>query len=617
MHPYLPDLGELAAVVLTWGVGAVLLLAGRLVAGGRTAPEMRIGAGWGALCLLLTLWGVFVPVSLRLPATAFAAAAICSLLSPRYRLARVDSLTVAKMLVLTTPLWLVMAPIRPSQPDTFLNLLPNATYLVDYGRFPTIALPPSYSYLPSAPYNTQFLSFLGALVAPGYPASGMSLINVMLFLAAGLAIARALHDGEGEKARPLPWGAIALGMLLAVALNPGFVPRVDFTAFGEPALMVTALLSASLLVRAQGALVAGGRPSGLVALSLILAAMINSKQSGIGLGVALLAAAALAGAAERGLPWRRWLRFLALAALPAALLYAAWRYHVTRAGLAELMLLPPGAWHWAVLPQTVASVAWSIFEKPFYFAGVVIALAALPVALRRCGWTMTTRLLAVHAGLFVFYNAFLLLAYVMTFSGGMSAAAHSYFRYNTHLSLVLVLALAMAAREAGLGAILARHARRWTALALAAQLAAPIAFAQRLRFDLVMPQPLVWNLGVRVKPYLKDGDRLALLLPGDNGSVAAMLAGVLRDVPPRRRLDLWVRPTADSATLGEAARRGYELALVSCSADGLVGSPPGVAGLFAHDKAGWGVLAQWPYPAAAFRQRWQDILSWRPLCRKR
>ena len=617
MHAYLPRPGELLAVVITWGIGAVLLLAGKALAGGRTAPEICLAAGWGALCLLLTLWGVFLPVSLRLPAIAFAVAAPAFLLLPHCRMPRADLVSILRVLALTAPLWLVMAPIRPSQPDTFLNLLPNATYLVDYGRFPTSALPPSYSYLPSAPYDTQFLSFIGALVALGYPPSGMSLVNVMLFLGAGLAIARALRGGDGEEARPLPWGVIALGLLLAVAFNPGFVPRVDFTAFGEPAMMVTALLSAGLLVRAQGALADGGRPAGLAALSLILAATINAKQSAIGLVVALLAAAAAAGIAERGLPWRRWLGFLALASLPAGLIYAVWRYHVARAGLAELTLLPPAAWHWTVLPETLSSAARSAFEKPFYFGAVAIALAALPAALLRWGWTTTTRLLVLHAALFIFYNVFLVVAYVMTFSGVMSAAAHSYFRYNTHLSLVLVLALAMAARDAGIGAVFARYARRWAALALALQLAAPIAFTQRLRFDLVMPQPLVWDLAARLKPFLRDGDRLALLLPGDNGSVAAMLATVLRDVPPRRRLDLWITQTADEASLGEAARRGYPLALVSCSEGGMAGLPPAAAGLLAHDAGGWRKLADWPYPAAAFRQRWQDILSWRPLCRKR
>ena len=615
MHSYLPDPGALAAVAVTWGVGGLLLLAGGFLARGRAAPEVSIAAGWGALCLLLTFWGVFLPVGLRVPAAGFVAAALGALLLPRRRPSSGHLATLLRILLLTLPLWLVIAPIRPSQPDTFLNLLPNAVYLVDHGHFPTSALPPSYSYLPSAPYNTQFLAFLGALAMPGYPASGMSLLNVMLFLVAALAIARALADGNVGEARPLPWGVLALGMLLAALCNPGFVPRVDFTAFGEPALMVTALLSASLLVRAQARIAAGERPNGALPLALILAAMINAKQSGIGLVAALIAAAALVGAAQRRLPWRSWLRYLLVATLPAAAIYALWRWHVARAGLAELTLLPRAAWHWAVLPETALSAGREILEKPVYFGAVAIALGALPAALRRWGWTATTRLLALHAALFLFYNAFLLLAYVVTFSGGMSAAAHSYFRYNTHLALVLVLALAHLARDAGVGALLARRAHRWAAFAICLELAAPVAFAQRLRFDLVMPQPLVWDLATQVKPYLKDGDRLALLLPGDNGSVAAMLGSLLRDVPPRRRLDLLVRETADEASLAEAARQGYRLALVSCSEKGIAGLPSGVAGLLASEGGGWRVLARWAYPQAAFRQRWQHILAWRPLCR--
>jgi len=237
--------------------------------------------------------------------------------------------------------------------------------------------------------------------------------------------------------------------------------------------------------------------------------------------------------------------------------------------------------------------------------------------LRRQGWTPTTRLLAFHAAAFGLYNGFLLLTYIAAFPGEMSGAAHSYFRYSTHLSLVLVLALALVARDAGAGMWLARRHRRWTAvLVIAVMLLGPVAFAKRLRFDLAMPQPLVWDLAQGVKPYLKDDDRLALLLPGDNDSVATMLAGVLRDVPPRRRgLDLLRRHTADSVTLDEAARLGYGLALISCTPDGLIGLPPGVAALVAHGAEGWHKLAIWPYPANTTQSRWQSILSWEPLCR--
>lgn len=587
MHDDLPSLAALADVAITWGIGGVLLLAGGVLASRKAAPEFRFGAGWGGLCVLLTIWGVFLPVSLRVPAIAFAVLALAGL-----RMPAAEWRTIFRLMVVALPLWLVMAPIRPSQPDTFLNLLPNAVYLVDYGRFPTDALPPSFSFLPAAPYNTQFLAFLGGLIDPGYPAAGMSLVNVLLYLVGGLAIARVLADGTAAAETPLPWSLVALGPVLAVALNPGFVPRIDFAGYGEPALAVTALLAA--LVFARGRAGAG----------LILAAAVNAKQSGIGLVAALLGAAAFLCWIETGLRGA-WVRRLALSAAPAALLYGVWRWHVGHAGVAELTVLPFGQWHWELLPQILAGMVEEAIGKPVYFGAVAIALAVWPMLLRRQGWTLATRLLAFHAALFVLYNLFLILAYLGQFSETMSAAAHSYFRYCTHLSLVLVAALALAARDFGLGAFLKRHARPAAAAVLAVALIGPLGFAPRLRFDLAMPQPLVWNLAAAAKPNLADDDRLALVLPGDNGSVATMLSGVLRDVRPRRpRLEL----TA-VASLDEAARRGFVKALVSCTAER-------DAAFLTRDGAGWHRVAAWPYPADMTRRRWQHILSWEPLCRK-
>jgi len=199
----------------------------------------------------------------------------------------------------------------------------------------------------------------------------------------------------------------------------------------------------------------------------------------------------------------------------------------------------------------------------------------------------------------------------------MSLEAHSYFRYNTHLSLVLVLALALAARDLGAAAWLRRERFRLASAAvLVLATLAPIAFVKRLRFDLDMPQPLVWDLAKKLSGYLKDGDRLALLLPGDNDSVAMMIAGVLADTPPRRlRLDLARRNTADSTTLADVARLGYPLALISCTPEGSQGLPSSEAVLLRYGPNGWNVLAAWPYPANTTKQRWQHILAWGPLCR--
>jgi hypothetical protein len=171
----------------------------------------------------------------------------------------------------------------------------------------------------------------------------------------------------------------------------------------------------------------------------------------------------------------------------------------------------------------------------------------------------------------------------------------------------------------GLGAaarIWERPLRAANAAVLSLALLAPIVFAKRLRFDLDMPQPLVWELAKKLSPYLSDSGRVALLLPGDNDSVATMISGVLADTPPRRRmLDLLRRNTADAATLEEAARLGYPLALISCTPNGLGDLPAGQAVLLRHNPDGWHLLAAWTYPPHAAERRWQHILSWGPLCR--
>jgi hypothetical protein len=618
MDRYLPSPTDLGGLATTWLVAVILMLAGAVLVGRRQPPEVQIGAGWGALCLLLTVWGVLTPFSLTIPAAGFVLVVLCVLALPDRRPSPGAWKTLGRVVLMSLPLWLVMAPIRPSQPDTWLNLLPNAFYLLDWGRLPTAALPRSYSYLPAAPYNTQFLCYLGGLLSPNYPSAGMSLINVALLLTTGLLVGRALVAPSLAADAVPAWGAVAVGILLVTLFNPGFVPRFHLSAYGETALAVTAAMGAWILVSAQSAFVAGEGRARPLPLALILSAMVGVKQSGIGLVAALAGAGLITNLAERALPRAAALRFGAAALLPSVLLYATWRYWVAHAGVAELKLLPFAEWNWRNVAATAAGALAAARGKAMYFGCVLAAFTSLPILLSRQGWTPTTRLLTLNAMLFTLYNGFLLLTYIAAFPTGMSEAAHSFFRYNTHLSLVLMLALTLAARDLLPSSWRGRSQSAGVAAAVVALvLLAPLAFVKRLRFDLDMPQPLVWGLAKHLVPYLHDGDRLALLLPGDNDSVATMLAGVLSDTPPRRRgLSLLRRTSADPATLGEAARLGYPLALISCTPSGFKEAPAGEAALLRRDRNGWRLVAAWPYPTEDTRERWQHILSWAPLCRQ-
>ena len=118
----------------------------------------------------------------------------------------------------------------------------------------------------------------------------------------------------------------------------------------------------------------------------------------------------------------------------------------------------------------------------------------------------------------------------------MSEEAHSYFRYNTHLSLILMLALALAVCELGPAWLKRPRVRRYAgAAAVVLGLLGPVALAERLRFDIEMPQTLVWDMAGELKPYLKDGDKLALLMPGEHGEIGSLIDAYLASEPPRRR----------------------------------------------------------------------------------
>jgi hypothetical protein len=611
------DLADLAAV---WASGLVLLLWGRMLTLGRGLIEVQIIAGWGGLALALTLWGVFRTEPLWWPAAAIAGVALVALFTRDLALRREEWTALLRIMALALPIWVIMLSARPSQPDTFLNLLPNAAYLYDHGLLPTDARPPSHSYLPGAPYNLQFWAYLAGAALPQFPASAMVHINVLLHLLVGLLFARVIQSLGREGAGAPGWGACGLGILLATGLNPGFVPRIYFAAYGEASIAACLAVAGWLAAQSLAVIAERGRAGApLWALALVLAALVNIKQESVAfVGGLALTTAALATVDRRVGFWRMLPRFLP-AFLPAAGLYLVWRWFVlSEFSAGELRPLPVDQWHWEVLPQTLSRIGAIIVEKGVFFAFMLLALILLVLRIRRRGLDLSGRLLALLLGTCALYNVFLLVAYVALFSPQMSADAHSFFRYNTHLSLLLVLALATLARtefeEHGWAPSWGKR-RVAAGACVLASLAVPIAFAERLRFDLVMPQPLVRALGHDLGSLLKPDDRLALVLPGDNNSVAVMLQSVLRYEAPRLpRIELIVFRRLDDRTLSTLEGQGIDKVLISCTPDGAGALPAHRALLLVRARVGWTPLAVWRYPEPD-GTRWTPMLSASALCR--
>src|SRR6266851_2890157 len=483
---------------------------------GRAAPEAALVAGWGGACVALTLWGVATAASLRWPATAIAAAGLVGLVAPRVRPDGAAWRGVLRMGVVALPLLAVMASARPSLPDTFLNLLPNAAYLYDHAGFPADDRSPSHSFLPGAPYNMQLAAFTAALFTPGFPPAAMIGINLILQLAFALFLARLIERGDDAAAILPTWGATALGLLLATLINPGFVPRYHLSAYSETSVTVALAFAAWFAARALDRCAAQRTASAeLTLLALTLAALVNIKQDSIALVAGLLGSALvlalLQGREGRG----RALAALLLAAAPALLLYAAWRWYVlSHFAAGELKPLPFAQWQFVNIPLILRSMLKEMLEKGYFF------VAAL----------------------------------------------------------------------------------------------CPLALASLLRFDLEVPQLRTWQLAAIAKARLGTERRLALVLPGDNGSVTAMLEGLIRFVPPAQPdLDLRSVTALAPETFDRLARDGYRLALISCTAAGSHDVPAGRAVLLEHGAGGWRAAAQEAYPVPRSR-RWSHVLLDAPLC---
>jgi hypothetical protein len=124
----------------------------------------------------------------------------------------------------------------------------------------------------------------------------------------------------------------------------------------------------------------------------------------------------------------------------------------------------------------------------------------------------------------------------------------------------------------------------------------------------------VWMLARSAAPLIGGRDRVALLLPGDNGSIAAMVETVLRTLPPGRP-DIDIKAVRDAApdTLAALAAEGYGIAILSCAPAGWAEMPPGSAALLRRQDDSWQVAAVWRYPPPA-RTRWSHVLADEPLC---
>jgi len=592
--PSLGDLGGLARALLAglafWGCGRW--------AARTAAPEVQLIAGWGAACCALTAWGVLLPpaLSLALPAAAVVAAGFAGLAVRRP--SRGEWLACGRIALLAAPVLLLLAGARPVLIDSFTHWLANAAYLVAHGAFPADDRAPGFGLYPAFPYDLQLAAFVAALGLERLPAGAMIHANLVLQLAPALLLAR-LAAGLETAPRAAPgWGACAVGLLACWWANPGFGPEIAFSDYGDVATGVALAVAGWLML---GLL--GGADRQPVALALALAALINVKQADLVLAVGLTASAAALALHARD---RDAVRRIALAVLPALVLYALWRLYVAmHLTGGENEILPLARWRIAELPAIVVRIAHIWLEKITFFGVLAAALCIGAVRWRRGRRDDATRIVMLLLGCFVLYDSFLLFIYVAHFQGQMSANAQSYYRLNTELALLLMAALVL---------LLRAPAARWLALrawhrvvpslAVIAALALPVGFFERVRFDLRRARDVPWRLAEAAAPLLGPTDKLAILATGANHDGALQLRGYLGLLMPQLATSALRFEPLD--VVPALPGRGFDRLLATCAAAVQPDLPRDAAALFAWDGAAWRVRQVWRLdtrPGALFGER--------------
>ena len=616
VEQFLPRLGDVAGLAAVLVASVVVALAGRTVSAGRGGPELNLMVGWGASALVLTLWGVASPLSMRWPAALIAVLALAALVVRRFRPRRSDGIAALRVAVLALPLLLILAGKQASQVDTFTHWLANAVYLMDHGVFPGEARAPSLGAGYDAfPYNLQFLAYLASQLTPGHLGSALTHVNLVLQLAFALLAARVLAGGwlaaEPERSSaPPPWWACALGLLLATGLNPAFVPNIAFTSYGEPGTAVALAFAAALGWRLMGRL-AERQPAAFdaAALAAVLVVLVNLKQANFSLTVIVVIALALVAIWDRKVPLVRAVRVIVAAAAPALVVFAAWRVYVLfdlRGH--ELPFLPASDWDFAAIPAIVAAMFSVATHKGGYFVMMALIVVAAAWGARARTPDAPARLLGLIAWIFIGYLAALVLVYLTAFKGVSRLGVQSFWRYQTQLGLVGVLGAAVAL-EALLAPLLARPGPRfWAvarALAVVLILALPFVFVDRFRRDLDPPKPFVRAAVESIARLLPADAGLALVHHRDNGNMIWLARGTLALAAPRRpdvRFATYLE--LDAGTLAAIAASGFDHAWVYCVPPALVSAMPlvldvGTAYLLRHHDGAWTEFASWPHRAPA------------------
>ena len=586
---------------------AALKVAGAVVVGRDRMVEADPLVGWAMLALLLTAANVVFDLPFKPFAWAFLAFATAGIFVLHRRKELPFERGAWKILVLALPLLLLVAAKGVSEWDEFSHWLATVKFMLAADAFPDRQTPATGASFPAYPYNWPMLGYLVGRLSGHFVENASGVLNVLVLLCFGpVAVRMACLGAEIDRPHRWTWGMAALALAAVTILNPVWVQKVILTAYADSSSAVAVGFAGVLGWTLLGAVAAKDETKVRNLswqLGMVLALLINIKQANLVLVVMVLLGVGLAALRDPEIAIKDAIRALPAVLLPPLLIYGIWRWHVTtEIPGREFGLLPFKDWAIGHIHEIVLLMATIAAKKTIYFG--IMATAAVFAVRGIVRWRGSFDRLAVIVGTaFIGYNLFLLFVYVASMGVGEGTRAASYWRYNMHLGL---LAAAFAAY--GLAVLWRRHLAhrgrpKWIVPVLAILVvAAPIALAPKLRFDLEMPKAHFLAVARAVPAHLPKGAKVHVVDPTGSGESGIM---VHYAVGRERSVTGWISAfhpdkakTIDALFENGAA----DFIVIHSLVPGTriaprLGLKEGVSYLTKREANGsWTVVASWPYP---------------------
>ena len=620
---FTPDAGQVAGLLAVLAIGALFAGLGAFVGGRHRFAAADVIVGWGVVVGVFKVFGVVGPVPFTwlvygVWAAAVPCAVACWRRDRRQGIEPAAAGTLWRVLVLALPLLVLVTAMRASQWDEFTNWLPNAQYLLRFDAFPRGDLPASPSALPAYPYALPLTNYLASRLAGGFVENAGALFNVLLLLLFAPMFLHVVQQGlKAAAAWQRTWGAAALGILGVTVLSTTFVQKLILTAYADSATAVTLATAGVLGWKMLDALAEGGERADTRALAwqfaLAAAVLVSLKQSNLVLLVLLLGGMILVVLRDAKIRVRDFARLVPVLLVPAAVVYASWRYHVTghMAG-GELSVLPLERWLFPYVFEILGRMIEAAGRKGAYFG----MMAVLSVFAVRGLWRIRgsfDRMAVMVGAVFIGFNLFLWFVYIAIFGEYQGRNIGSYWRYNTQLGILGCTAAAfglahlwrrfVSPRLAGAGGV----ARLLPALGMAVVVALPLALPEKLRIDARPQKDHMRLVGQDLGRSLPEGARLAVVDPRGNGFTGTVInfeltsgTGAGRGLTVGPRINLFA-PLKSPGELRDRLARGrvshvwVHQPLAEVQRNLGVDLAPRASHLLRRVDGRWELVRSWPY----------------------